>query len=1501
MSTKYDGLEIAIIGMSGQFPGSPDYRSYWQNVRDGKDLIRRFTDEELLGWGVPESDLTDPSYVKAFGVVDDKDCFDHQFFGYTPDEALLMDPQIRLLHENCWSALEDAGYTSLIEKQKIGLFAGAARNDNWKVYAYQKSEEARLDPFYRDMITNHIFISTLIAYKLNLRANSSFVDTACSTSLSAVHQACRSLLFGECRMALAGAVTLFSHKPKGYLHQEGMIYSPDGHCRPFDKDSDGTVGSEGVGVVVLKKLTDAIKDGDHVYCIIRATAANNDGSQKVGYTAPSVKGQADCIRTAHRIAGVSPHSISYVEAHGTATKLGDPVEVRALNEAFATSGEKYCGIGSVKSNIGHTDTAAGVAGLMKVALSLKHRQLPPSLHYQSPNPGIDFEGGPFYVNATLKNWERKNDAPLRAGVSSFGIGGTNVHAVLEEAPRRQPGSKGRSYKLLTLSAKTEEAVARYMGRMRDFLVASPDVDLADMSYTLQVGRKHFEYRKSIVYREKDELLDLLGGTGAPATRTDNKHKQVVFMFSGAGSQYANMGKDLYDGEPFFREEMDKGFALLGQMTGINYKDILYPPLPDDARINVMLHTQPLIFVFGYSLARLLMSWGVEPHYMIGHSIGEYIAACLSGVFSYEDALKLVVARGQLMNDMPRGGMVSASISEAEALRFVDDRITIAALNGSEQVVFSGDLAAIDALVKQLEGQDISCVRLYTSHAGHSCMIDEIVPAYREVVKSVRRNAPGIPFISNLTAGRITPAEAESVEYWLRHMRQTVQFSEGIRTLAALNKEMVFVEIGGGHALTTLVKQQQKDIKPFCLNLVRHPKEPTDDQRHLADATGRLWEYGVDVNWNLYYANQKRGRVSLPTYPYEQHRYPAMVTPQMSGLPQLSGDNTAGNTSLKDWIYYPAWKTGAPLAESRTNRERTYLFFSQDDEWCGHVRTLLEKEPGANVVEVTKGNTYQKSGPGRYLINPGDRDQYEALFKDLRQDGVAASDVVYAWGMHTGPQPLSLEEGDAALDCLFFGPVHLVRALAAQADRAAKNVFVLTDSLHRVTGAEKVRYAQALMLGLVNTVPQEYGVPCCNIDVNREEDSRAVAGKVVREIGRFRGEDRVVALRHGQRWVQDYLKNTRALEPNEPVVRTGGTYLVTGGLGNLGMVLCEHLLRTYDVQLVIVGRTKLADAGGNAGAYPGESAGRLGYLQGINGKTAYFTADVSDLAAVRTAAREIERRFGAVHGIIHAAGNANTDSFELIEDITGQQTMELFGAKVQGLLNLYEVFREAAPDFVWVSSSLATVLSGISYCAYASANLFTDYFVASLAGQLPGWKCVGLSEMQFAPASAESARQPQKALLPHDIIRLFEWSLSLPDCPLVLETVEDLEARLRRVYGARESSDGQAHADGPAIKKVERPLVSTAYAAPATGVEKKLAGMVEALFGIANIGMEDGFFELGGDSLKAMVLLKRIKKEFEVTIPIKDFFTYTSLRQVAGAVENQLWINRPSEKKFVAII
>jgi acyl transferase domain-containing protein/NAD(P)-dependent dehydrogenase (short-subunit alcohol dehydrogenase family)/acyl carrier protein len=1504
MKTKYDGLEVAVIGMSGKFPGSSDHRSYWNNLRDGRELIRHFTDEELKNWGVPESHLRNEFYVKSFGMMDDKDCFDHNFFGYSPDEAAFMDPQTRMLHEHCWSALEDAGYTSVIEKQKISLFAGAARNDNWKVYTFNRADEAALDPFYKDMITSHTFISTLVAYKLNLRGSSFFVDTACSTSLSAVHLACRSLLFGDARIALAGAVTAFSHKPKGYFYQEGMIYSADGHCRAFDKDAGGTVGSEGVGVVVLKKLSEAIKDRDNIYCIIRGTAANNDGNQKVGYTAPSVKGQSDCIKMAHKVAGVDPRSISYIEAHGTATSLGDPVELRALNEAFAISGrENTCAIGAVKSNIGHPDTAAGVAGLMKVALSLQHRQLPPSLHFETANPEIDFAGGPFYVNTTLKEWEGPGDFPLRAGVSSFGIGGTNVHAVLEEAPIAEPGDKGRHYKILTLSARTANAAAGYIARLKHFLETEDNVDLADMAYTLQAGRRHFEYRKSLVYRDKDELVNMLNGDGLlnQLIRSGERQQQVVFMFSGAGSQYVNMGKGLYESVPLFREEMDKGFALLEKMTGVNYRSIIYPSSPEDTSINVMLHTQPVIFLFGHTLARLLMSWGITPQFMIGHSIGEYIAACLSGVFSYEDAMKLVVARGQLMNDMPRGSMLSVYMNEADAQHYVNDSITIAAVNGPEQVVFSGGVAAIDELVRELEGQDISSTRLYASHAGHSYMIDGIVPAYMKVLETVQRNAPAIPFVSNLTGNMISTGEATSVAYWLQHMRQTVRFSEGISSLLAYKKELVFIEIGGGHSLTTLVRQHQSEkVKALAFNLIRHPKDAVDDEKYMAENIGKLWEQGISINWNLYYGQEKRRRISLPTYAFEPYRHPAMVDPLEKGLPQaFQAVAGANGGSLNAWLYYPVWKTAVPQGIAHKGHERTYLFFSQCDELDRYIHSFLEED--CKVIEVGVGSAYEKQADDRYVIDPAIQDHYDRLFEEIGREAMAGADIIYAWGRGAAPQPPDLTAGSPVMDRLYFGLVKIIKMLLRQDAIRDKRITVLTSALHKVIGNERICYSQSLLLGLVNTLPQEHPVLCGNIDLDAEEAPRAAAFQAAHEIRHFSGEDRIVALRYGQRWIQDYQRNTRPLPAESSVIRKGGTYVVTGGLGNVGYILAEYLLKTYDVKLAITGRTKISGATGHRGPAAGKAYERWQRLKGISENVMYLSADVSDAAAFRQAVAEVQQKFGPVNGVVHAAGNVDIDHFELIEDITPRHTMDMLAPKVQGIWNIYDTFQDAGPDFVWITSSLATVLAGLSYSAYASANLFMDHFVAAISRRLPGWKCVGLAEMIFDENYAENPVKPRNALLPEEITALFEWSLLQRDCPLILETVEDLTLRIKRTYDVKRHALPDGNIVANTGRKAERPNISTAYVAPATPTEKKLSEMVEIFFGVSGIGMEDNFFELGGDSLKAMVLLKRIKKEFDTSIPIKDFFNSQHLRQIATEIDNRLWINKPSEKKHVSII
>lgn len=877
-SRKYTGLEVAVIGMACRFCDSADYREFWTNLSEGKEMIRTFTDEELLASGVSASSLDDPRYIRRLGTIPDKDRFDASFFGYTAEEAAFMDPQIRVFHELCWNALEDAGYASSVDRYKIGLIAGASVNDYWKVFVHSRAAGCSIDPYYLNMISAQNFISALVAYKLNLRGPVFYVDTACSTSLATVHLACRSLLTRDCTLVVTGGISLRSIKSKGYFYQEGGVASKDGHCRTFDAEASGTALGEGGGVVVLKRLQDALKDNDPIYCIIKSTSANNDGSQKVGFTAPSVTGQSECIRNAQKLAGISGSDISYIEAHGTATRLGDPIEIRALNEAFGAAGRNgSCAIGSVKSNLGHLDAAAGVAGLIKTTLGLKQGKIPASLHFTRPNPDIDFDGGPFYVNTGLKQWVTPNGDARYAGINSLGVGGTNVHLILEEAPERDAGDGGRAFQLLTLSGRSKQALVRNTARLRSFLEEHPDTNLADMSYTWQTGRKRFEHRRTIVYQDRNDLLRRLEAQSAEDKGADVLYKSmpVAFVFSGNGSQYVNMGRQLYEAEPAFAAELDRGFGLLKSLSGLDYREILFPADPQASPINEIQHAQPAIFLFGFALASYLGSLGIKPDYVLGHSLGEYIAACYSGVFNLEDALALMVKRGRLLARMTPGAMLTASIPEKEACKYTGALISLAAVNGPGQVVFSGGEADIDELATRLSAQDISCVRLHISRAMHSYLTKEIAGEYHRELSNIRMDVPRIPLLSNLTGKRAGAKEIQSPEYWTRHLCDTVRFSDQIRYLVGQNENTLFIEIGAGHSLTALIRQHRTERgRPHSLNLVRHVKEQENDVRTFTDRLGKLWEYGLKIDWTNYYGGEKRSRLSLPGYSFEPTRYPA---------------------------------------------------------------------------------------------------------------------------------------------------------------------------------------------------------------------------------------------------------------------------------------------------------------------------------------------------------------------------------------------------------------------------------------------------------------------------------------------------------------------------------------------------------------------------------------------------------------------------------------------------
>jgi amino acid adenylation domain-containing protein len=904
---------IAIIGMSGRFPGAASVDAFWRNLCQGVESVTFFKDEELQGSlleKIPPRD--NPHVVKARALLERPEWFDASFFGINPKEAEIIDPQHRVFLECAWEALENAACNPDAYDGLIGVFAGCNINTYLINNLLPHHQRDPLGGALQMMIAgDKDYLPMRVSYKLNLRGPSLNIQTACSTSLVTVCMACRSLLSGECDMALAGGVAISFPQRKGQLFLEGGILAPDGHCRAFDADAAGTVWGEGAGVVVLKRLSEALEDGDTICAVIRGSALNNDGAHKIGFTAPGIEGQAEVIGLAQAAAGVDPESISYVEAHGTGTPMGDPIEIAGLTKAFRrnTDARRFCAIGSVKSNIGHLDTAAGVAGLIKTVLSLQHGQIPATLHFQSPNPKIDFENSPFYVNEVLRDWKRK-DGPRRAGVSSFGIGGTNAHAILEEAPPVSPSvPSSRSCQLLLLSAKTATALDAATARLAAHLKEHPDANLSDVAYTLQAGRKPFGFRRMLVCRDTAEAAEALEHPEEGRVFTSHPRDAeptAVFMFPGQGAQHVGMGRGLYETEPVFRQELDRCCEILRPHLGLDLRGILYPEAGDEKeaarQMGQTLITQPVLFAIEYSLARLWMSWGIQPRAMIGHSLGEYVAACLSGVFTLESALALVSVRARLMQQQPFGAMLAVRLPEDEVKALLEPGLSLSAVNAPQLCVVSGTFEAIGRLEKYLEEHGLFGRRLQTSHAFHSGMMDPILEPFAEEVADVVRSAPRLPWISNVTGLWITPEQAVDPTYWAAHLRQTVRFADGLGMLGG-DPKRAFIEAGPGSALGTMARQHPDigaDQAVVCSLGAAHDQIP--DSEAVFSAVGWLWLAGVPVDWNGVHAHERRRRLPLPSYPFERKRF--WIEPGAVELPVPSGERN-GHAPV------PAGDTAAP--------------------------------------------------------------------------------------------------------------------------------------------------------------------------------------------------------------------------------------------------------------------------------------------------------------------------------------------------------------------------------------------------------------------------------------------------------------------------------------------------------------------------------------------------------------------------------------------------------------
>jgi amino acid adenylation domain-containing protein len=955
---------IAIVGMAGRFPGAESIAEFWRNLAAGVESVSFFSDEELRAAGVDPAELENPDYVKARGLLTDPELFDAAFFGISHRDAALMDPQQRLFLEACWQALEHAAIAPLAFPGAIGVWGGLSTGmtNNTYLLSNLHANPGALQP--EDVLpallgNENDYLTTRVSYKLNLRGPSVNVQTACSTSLVAIAQACQALLTWQCDGALAGGVSVSYPQKEGYLFQEGGIGSPDGHCRAFDARAQGTVFSNGVGVVMLRRLEDALADRQTIYAVIRGSAINNDGSAKVSFAAPSVDGQAEVIAMAHAVADVTPDTIGYVEAHGTGTPLGDPIEVAALTKAFrgaGATGRQFCALGSVKSNFGHLDSAAGVAGLIKAALALHHGQLPPTLHFEQPNPKCDFANSPFFVSAQLRDWPR-NGQPRRAGVSSFGIGGTNVHVVLEEGPLPAPRARHDepSSALLVLSAKTPAALDAAAARLADHLATHPDEQLSDVAHTLQVGRQAFTHRRALVCADWDDAMAALRSTDARraiAGEAGFGSRSVAFMFSGGGTQYVKMGRDLLNDAPVFRDEIERCLAILQPSRDV--RRALFPEASNVAHAAALLEQPswglPALFAVEYALAQQWIAWDVKPEALIGHSMGEYTAACLAGVMSLQDALALVLLRGRLFETLPPGEMLGVPLPEEDVRPALGAGLAIAAVNAPSSCVVSGSPAALAEFAQKMAGDGVECRRLHIAVAAHSPMVDPILGEFERFFRTITLRPPTIPVVSNVTGTWLTADEATSPEYWARHLRQTVRFFDGLGTLLA-EPNRVLIEAGPGQTLGGFARQHPDKAPGHLIQAsMRHPKEATPDLVFLQQAVGRLWVSGVSIDWAAQAAGQDCRRIALPTYPFEKKRYviePVPVVRAAAPLVATPADRDEETDVMRQTTTPPPAVTSPPRPRA--------------DRICDRLSELLQKLSGLAAADIDPKVSFLEMG------------------------------------------------------------------------------------------------------------------------------------------------------------------------------------------------------------------------------------------------------------------------------------------------------------------------------------------------------------------------------------------------------------------------------------------------------------------------------------------------------------------------------------------------------------
>lgn len=1548
--------DICIIGMACRFPGAKNPDEFWCNLRDGIESVSLLSDQELKATGVSDDLIHHPQYVKAAVLLEDIDLFDANFFGYSPREAERIDPQQRFFLECAWEALEMAGYNPERYPGRIGVYAGAGTNAYiLSSIAQNISAAASADLLEGRIGSDKDFLTTRVSFKLNLTGPSMTIQTACSTSLVAVHLASESLLTGECDIALAGGATIHIPQKIGYLYEENGILSPDGHCRAFDENAKGMIGGSGVGVIALKRLPDAIAEGDYIHAIIKGSSVNNDGSSKAGFTAPGIKMQTQVILDALNIAGVSPDTISYVEAHGTGTPLGDPIEMTALTHAFRSYTQRvgFCAVGSVKTNVGHLDTAAGVAGLIKTVLALKHRSIPPSLNFTRSNPNIDLATSPFYVNTSLNEW-RRGDTPLRAGVTALGIGGTNAHVILEEGPTVPSSQERRPWHILLLSALTENALENATGRLAEHLKHNRDVPVSDVAFTLQIGRKPMKYRRALLADSIDDAIDTL--TELPSTRSfttlhDGNDRPVAFMFPGGGAQQVNMARDIYDTEPLFQEQVDHCVNYLREILEVDISETLYPKtyFGHDGGGTALENPAvglPALFTVEYALAKLWMSWGLEPHGMIGHSLGEYVTACLAGVFSLEDALRLVALRGRLFEQLPEGAMLSVPLSEYQVRPLLGAEVSLAAVNSPSACVVSGPVHAIKNVQETLDQMNVETRRLPISVAAHSSMVASIAKTFRSAVSEIQLHVPQIPFVSNVTGNWITNQEATDPNYWAMHLCSTVRFSQGIRTILR-DSDCAFLEVGPGQTLSSLVRQQldASDARDVFSSL-RHPRRQDHDLFLLPRTLAQLWLAGVAVDWEAFNANERRRRVPLPTYPFERQRYWLEASGNVNDGLTL-GKTASKREDLSDWFYAPSWNRSIPPQPSKQEetlhvRSSCLVFSDGNSIASGVIDRLITR--GDVVVVVRSGDEFKEVGQNRYTVALDCLDSYVSLFRELDSLGISPDRVVHMWGLTSrNGNETGIELFRDAQSIGLYSLIHIAKSIKEIDIKRNIAMTVITSNIHEITGDEHIlRPEMATVLGACRVISQEFpNIACKSVDIASSGDGtineESIAEQLVAELV-SNSTDVIVAYRAAHRWVQTFVP--ARLEANTECharLRHRGVYLITGGLGGVGLLLAQYLSRVANARLVLVDRSGLppqdkwhtwlsyqqpekdadlhlpqsdfAIAAGPEDSDPQsvqEQIRKVSELISLGAEVEVMNANVANVEQMKIVIDRAHERFGKIDGVIHAAAIAGGGMIELA---TSAAMEEEFAPKVAGVLTLERLLENEGLDFLVLCSSLSSFIGGIGQIAYCAANAFLDAFAHRVKSNLSNytvsinwdqWLQVGLAIGVERRHQHLRGTIPIQGMTAEEGVETFHRIICGNSTAQIVVSTQEFQAFLEQESERSVSDATQSlQQSNRSAAMHQRPPLEGAYVESMNDIELKIAEIWREVLGIERVGTQDDFFVLGGDSLIALRITNRLRTTFSVNLSIRSMFDTPTVADLALLVSDLVGRDRadPSDSQI----